>query len=86
MGVFTVALFFPRVALLKVTHLIGQLALWDFSHVTQRNRGRHTDCKPTDVSTGVGWGPLFVTEGATGVRGGVAACFLVTGISCEVRA
>lgn len=67
MGVFTVVLFLHCVALLKVSLLIGQLALWDFSHVTQRIRGRHTDCKPTDVSTGVG--ALFVTEGATGVRG-----------------
>lgn len=51
---FTVVLFFHSVALLTESLLIGQLALWDFSHVTQRIRGRHTDCKPTDVSTGVG--------------------------------
>lgn len=54
-------------ALLKVSLLIGQLALWDLSHVRHRITGRHTDEKLSDVSSGWGagrWRVLFVTEGA----------------------
>lgn len=82
MEVFTVVLFFQSVALVIVSLLIGQLALWDFSHVRHRITGRHTGCKLTDVSSGRGWGHCLSPMGAGGV---VAACFLVTGISCEVR-
>lgn len=70
MEVFTVVLFFQSVALLKVSLLIGQLALWDFSHVRHRITGRHTDCKLTDVSSGWGrveWGHCLSPRGLGGL-------------------